>query len=147
MSLHVFGHHYVQFQCIGLYAYHYRCLEYLLMKFMAIQLLGINHMYKWESFGSIVPVCTLGSILKRCIVPCWRFGWIVAIDPNRITKNSEVGIPFFILYQIISLGLQLRSYYSAACFLFVAVSQGQILPFFFKQEFLRFAMTRLWTAL
>ncbi|KAK1567826.1 hypothetical protein Q3G72_017199 [Acer saccharum] len=41
-------------------------------------------------FGSIVPVITMGSISKRWIVPGWRIGWMVTIDPNGILKNSGI---------------------------------------------------------
>lgn len=43
------------------------------------------------SFGSIVPVLSLGSISKRWIVPGWRIGWLVAADPNGILQKSGVG--------------------------------------------------------
>ncbi|OAY35301.1 nicotianamine aminotransferase 1 [Manihot esculenta] len=42
------------------------------------------------SFGSIVPVLSLGSISKRWIVPGWRIGWLVAADPNGILQKSGV---------------------------------------------------------
>ncbi|KAK9922549.1 hypothetical protein M0R45_031010 [Rubus argutus] len=42
------------------------------------------------TFGSIVPVLTLGSISKRWIVPGWRLGWIVTCDPNDTLKNSGI---------------------------------------------------------
>ncbi|KAJ9170920.1 hypothetical protein P3X46_018982 [Hevea brasiliensis] len=41
-------------------------------------------------FGSIVPVLSLGSMSKRWLVPGWRIGWLVAIDPNGILKRSGV---------------------------------------------------------
>ncbi|KAA8526346.1 hypothetical protein F0562_008451 [Nyssa sinensis] len=41
-------------------------------------------------FGSTVPVLTLGSLSKRWIVPGWRFGWIVTIDPNDILHKSGI---------------------------------------------------------
>ncbi|KAG8641358.1 probable aminotransferase TAT2 isoform X2 [Manihot esculenta] len=41
-------------------------------------------------FGSIVPILSLGSISKRWIVPGWRIGWIVAVDPNGILKSTGV---------------------------------------------------------
>ncbi|KAM5578188.1 nicotianamine aminotransferase 1 [Rosa sericea] len=42
------------------------------------------------TFGSIVPVLTLGSISKRWIVPGWRLGWIATCDPNAILQNSGI---------------------------------------------------------
>ncbi|XP_062007654.1 nicotianamine aminotransferase 1-like [Rosa rugosa] len=42
------------------------------------------------TFGSVVPVLTLGSISKRWIVPGWRLGWIVTCDPNAILQKSGI---------------------------------------------------------
>lgn len=42
------------------------------------------------TFGSIVPVLTLGSISKRWIVPGWRLGWIAVTDPRGILNETKV---------------------------------------------------------
>lgn len=39
-------------------------------------------------FAEIVPVMLLGSISKRWLVPGWRFGWMVTVDPHNIMKDS-----------------------------------------------------------
>ncbi|CAI0382853.1 unnamed protein product [Linum tenue] len=45
---------------------------------------GSNPFVAMGVFGSIAPVITLGSILKRWIVPRWRLGWLVISDPNNV---------------------------------------------------------------
>ncbi|CAH9103439.1 unnamed protein product [Cuscuta europaea] len=42
------------------------------------------------TFGSIVPVITLGSLSKRWAVPAWRMGWLVICDPTGALKNSGI---------------------------------------------------------
>ncbi|KAF8043339.1 hypothetical protein BT93_A1624 [Corymbia citriodora subsp. variegata] len=42
------------------------------------------------SFGSVVPVITLGSISKRWAVPGWRLGWIVMNDPLKMLQESAI---------------------------------------------------------
>lgn len=42
------------------------------------------------TFGSLVPVLTLGSLSKRWIVPGWRLGWFVINDPCSTFKSSKV---------------------------------------------------------
>mmetsp|Transcript_27846 Transcript_27846/g.38495 ORF Transcript_27846/g.38495 Transcript_27846/m.38495 type:complete len:477 (-) Transcript_27846:183-1613(-) len=50
--------------------------------------------FKGEEFVSVaevsknVPVLTVGSISKRCLVPGWRCGWIVAHDRQGILSES-----------------------------------------------------------
>uniref|UniRef100_A0A5B6Z680 Putative Tyrosine transaminase family protein n=1 Tax=Davidia involucrata TaxID=16924 RepID=A0A5B6Z680_DAVIN len=51
---------------------------------------GSNPFVPMGVFGSTVPVLTLGSISKRWIVPGWRLGWIVIIDPNDILHKSGI---------------------------------------------------------
>jgi tyrosine aminotransferase len=53
---------------------------------------GSNPFVPMGVFGSIVPVVTLGSLSKRWIVPGWRLGWIVTIDPNGIFQQSGVRV-------------------------------------------------------
>ncbi|KAI4333637.1 hypothetical protein L6164_018417 [Bauhinia variegata] len=42
------------------------------------------------SFGSSVPVITLGSLSKRWLVPGWRLGWFALTDPNGFLKTPRV---------------------------------------------------------
>lgn len=42
------------------------------------------------TFGSIVPVLTIGSMSKRWVIPGWRVGWIAASDPDGLLKRSGV---------------------------------------------------------
>lgn len=48
---------------------------------------GSNSFVPMGTFGSVVPVLTLGSLSKRWIVPGWRIGWISRNDPNGILKE------------------------------------------------------------
>ncbi|KAL2466524.1 putative aminotransferase TAT2 [Abeliophyllum distichum] len=43
-----------------------------------------------ESFESIVPVFTIGSLSKRWMVPGWRLGWILTSDPNVILQITRL---------------------------------------------------------
>ncbi|XP_022149561.1 probable aminotransferase TAT2 [Momordica charantia] len=51
---------------------------------------GCNPFVPMGAFSSIAPVITLGSISKRCVVPGWRFGWLVANDPHGILHHSGI---------------------------------------------------------
>ncbi|KAL2466518.1 putative aminotransferase TAT2 [Abeliophyllum distichum] len=47
-----------------------------------------------ESFESIVPVLTIGSLSKRWMVLGWHLGWILTSDPNGILQNTRVVLIF-----------------------------------------------------
>ncbi|KAI3936941.1 hypothetical protein MKX01_015156 [Papaver californicum] len=51
---------------------------------------GSNPFVPMGVFGSTVPVFTLGSISKRWLVPGWRLGWLVIMDPKGYMKEAEV---------------------------------------------------------
>ncbi|KAJ6298156.1 hypothetical protein OIU76_019320 [Salix suchowensis] len=51
---------------------------------------GHNPFVPMGSFGSIVPVLTLGSLSKRWMVPGWRLGWFVTSDPSGMFRNPKV---------------------------------------------------------
>ncbi|KAG9447813.1 hypothetical protein H6P81_013941 [Aristolochia fimbriata] len=51
---------------------------------------GGNPFVPMGTFGSIVPVISLGSISKRWVVPGWRMGWFVIIDPHGVLKSSKI---------------------------------------------------------
>lgn len=51
---------------------------------------GSSPFVPMATFGSTVPVITIGSISKRWTVPGWRLGWIVTSDSNGILKNTGV---------------------------------------------------------
>uniref|UniRef100_A0A6N2NF95 Aminotransferase class I/classII large domain-containing protein n=1 Tax=Salix viminalis TaxID=40686 RepID=A0A6N2NF95_SALVM len=51
---------------------------------------GRNPFVPMGSFGSIVPVLTLGSLSKRWMVPGWRLGWFVTSDPSGMFRNPKV---------------------------------------------------------
>ncbi|XP_043701447.1 nicotianamine aminotransferase 1-like [Telopea speciosissima] len=51
---------------------------------------GSNPFVPMGTFGSIVPVITVGSISKRWVVPGWRLGWLVITDPNGILKETKI---------------------------------------------------------
>ncbi|CAN1243262.1 Nicotianamine aminotransferase 1 [Linum perenne] len=51
---------------------------------------GPNKFVAMGTFGSIVPVITLGSLSKRWMVPGWRLGWLVTTDPNHILTHSGI---------------------------------------------------------
>ncbi|CAN1243268.1 Probable aminotransferase TAT2 [Linum perenne] len=57
---------------------------------------GPNKFVAMGTFGSIVPVITLGSLSKRWMVPGWRLGWLVTTDPNHILTHS--GVRTYVLY-------------------------------------------------
>ncbi|KAI8030403.1 putative aminotransferase TAT2 [Camellia lanceoleosa] len=65
------------------------------MKFMSTLLSGLILFVLMEVFGSVGPVLTLGSLLKRLIVPGWRLGWFVINDPSDIFKNPKVYNHYF----------------------------------------------------
>lgn len=54
---------------------------------------GDNPFVPMGTFGSVVPVLTLGSLSKRWIVPGWRLGWFVISDPSGMFNNPKVFIP------------------------------------------------------
>ena len=37
-----------------------------------------------------VPVLTVGAVSKKCLVPGWRCGWIVAHDRNNILLDASI---------------------------------------------------------
>ncbi|KAI6697324.1 hypothetical protein NL676_017443 [Syzygium grande] len=41
-------------------------------------------------FASIAPVLTMGSLLKRWLVPSWRPGWVVTINPSDFLNDAGV---------------------------------------------------------
>ncbi|RWR89592.1 nicotianamine aminotransferase A-like protein [Cinnamomum micranthum f. kanehirae] len=51
---------------------------------------GTNPFVPMGTFGSLVPILTLGSISKRWVVPGWRLGWIAVTDPRGILKKNKV---------------------------------------------------------
>lgn len=51
---------------------------------------GTNPYVPMGTFGSIVPVVTLGSISKRWVVPGWRLGWLVTNDPSGILRDNGI---------------------------------------------------------
>ncbi|XP_058095809.1 tyrosine aminotransferase-like [Magnolia sinica] len=51
---------------------------------------GSNPFVPMGTFGSVVPVLTLGSISKRWAVPGWRLGWLVATDPHGVLKETKI---------------------------------------------------------
>lgn len=51
---------------------------------------GTNPFVPMGTFGSLVPVLTLGSISKRWVVPGWRLGWIAVTDPKGVLKKNKV---------------------------------------------------------
>ncbi|KAG9447814.1 hypothetical protein H6P81_013942 [Aristolochia fimbriata] len=51
---------------------------------------GTNPFVPMGTFGSVVPVVTLGSISKRWLVPGWRMGWLVTSDPKGILKKTKI---------------------------------------------------------
>ncbi|XXG66829.1 hypothetical protein AAC387_Pa06g0319 [Persea americana] len=51
---------------------------------------GTNPFVPMGTFGSLVPVLTLGSISKRWVVPGWQLGWIAVTDPRGILKKNKV---------------------------------------------------------
>ncbi|XP_068659981.1 nicotianamine aminotransferase 1-like [Aristolochia californica] len=42
------------------------------------------------TFGSVVPVVTLGSLSKRWLVPGWRMGWLVTSDTHGVLKETKI---------------------------------------------------------
>ncbi|RWR89593.1 putative aminotransferase TAT2 isoform X2 [Cinnamomum micranthum f. kanehirae] len=51
------------------------------------------------TFGSLVPVLTVGSLSKRWVVPGWRLGWIAVTDPRgymlwRIKEIDCITCPY-----------------------------------------------------
>ncbi|KAH7533394.1 nicotianamine aminotransferase 1 [Ziziphus jujuba] len=54
------------------------------------QAFGSNPFVSMAEFATIVPVIILGSLSKQWVVPGWRFGWIVACDPNAILQQSGI---------------------------------------------------------
>ncbi|XP_050204971.1 nicotianamine aminotransferase 1-like isoform X2 [Mercurialis annua] len=51
---------------------------------------GDNPFVPMATFGSIVPVITLGSISKKWAVPGWRVGWLVTCDPTGTLQKSGI---------------------------------------------------------
>ncbi|RAL52171.1 unnamed protein product [Cuscuta campestris] len=51
---------------------------------------GDNPFIRMATFGSIVPVVTLGSLSKRWAVPAWRMGWLAICDPTGALRNSGI---------------------------------------------------------
>ncbi|XP_068667214.1 tyrosine aminotransferase-like [Aristolochia californica] len=51
---------------------------------------GANPFVPMGTFGSVVPVVTVGSISKRWLVPGWRMGWLVTIDPHGVLKETKI---------------------------------------------------------
>ncbi|KAJ4957801.1 hypothetical protein NE237_024912 [Protea cynaroides] len=51
---------------------------------------GTNPFVPMGTFGSIVPVITLGAISKKWMVPGWRLGWLVITDPNGVLKETKI---------------------------------------------------------
>ncbi|KAI4333638.1 hypothetical protein L6164_018418 [Bauhinia variegata] len=50
---------------------------------------GKNKFVPLGTFGSSVPVITLGSLSKRWLVPGWRLGWFATTDPNGLFKSPK----------------------------------------------------------
>ncbi|EEF44386.1 nicotianamine aminotransferase 1 [Ricinus communis] len=51
---------------------------------------GDNPFIPMASFGSIVPVITLGSLSKKWAVPGWRVGWLATCDPTGTLQKSGI---------------------------------------------------------
>lgn len=60
---------------------------------------GSNPFVPMGTFGSVVPVLTLGAISKRWGVPGWRLGWLVTVDPNGVLKKTKVIISISRIYR------------------------------------------------
>uniref|UniRef100_A0A7N0RES4 Aminotransferase class I/classII large domain-containing protein n=1 Tax=Kalanchoe fedtschenkoi TaxID=63787 RepID=A0A7N0RES4_KALFE len=51
---------------------------------------GSNPFVPMGTFGATAPILTLGSLSKRWIVPGWRLGWFVTMDPCGAFKQPKV---------------------------------------------------------